>query len=50
MSWQAFDRLFAVNVRAPYFIIQLAPPLMGDGGRITNIGSGAPGSRSPCIR
>ncbi|MFD1366319.1 SDR family oxidoreductase [Actinoplanes sichuanensis] len=39
-SPQAFDRLFAVNVRAPFFLIQKALPLMGDGGRIINIGSG----------
>ncbi|AOR29936.1 short-chain dehydrogenase [Streptomyces fodineus] len=37
---EAFDRLFAVNVKAPYFIIQRALPLMGAGGRIINIGSG----------
>jgi 3-oxoacyl-[acyl-carrier protein] reductase len=37
---QAFDRLFAVNVRAPFFLIQKALPLMGAGGRIINIGSG----------
>jgi 3-oxoacyl-[acyl-carrier protein] reductase len=37
---QAFDRLFAVNVRAPFFLIQRALPLMGQGGRIVNIGSG----------
>ena len=37
---QAFDRLFAVNVRAPFFLIQKALPLMGHGGRIVNIGSG----------
>jgi 3-oxoacyl-[acyl-carrier protein] reductase len=36
----AFDRLFAVNVRAPYFLIQQALPLLRDGGRIINIGSG----------
>ncbi|WP_378067549.1 SDR family oxidoreductase [Actinoplanes subglobosus] len=37
---KAFDRLFAVNVRAPFFLIQRALPLMGDGGRIINISSG----------
>ncbi|MEU8663501.1 SDR family oxidoreductase [Actinoplanes philippinensis] len=37
---EAFDRLFAVKVRAPFFLIQKALPLMGDGGRIINIGSG----------
>ncbi|MGI5231220.1 SDR family NAD(P)-dependent oxidoreductase [Actinoallomurus sp. CA-142502] len=36
----AFDRLFAVNVRAPYFLIQRALPMLRDGGRIINIGSG----------
>ncbi|GAB2461630.1 SDR family NAD(P)-dependent oxidoreductase [Xylanimonas ulmi] len=38
---EAFDRLFAVNVRAPFFLIQRALPLMSAGGRIINIGSGA---------
>ncbi|MBA9002621.1 MULTISPECIES: SDR family NAD(P)-dependent oxidoreductase [Thermomonospora] len=35
-----FDRVFAVNVRAPLFVIQRALPLMPDGGRIINISSG----------
>ncbi|MGH3379300.1 MAG: SDR family NAD(P)-dependent oxidoreductase [Actinoallomurus sp.] len=35
----AFDRLFAVNVRTPLFVIQRALPLMSDGGRIINVGS-----------
>jgi 3-oxoacyl-[acyl-carrier protein] reductase len=34
-----FDHLFAVNVRAPYFIIQRALPLLSDGGRIITISS-----------
>ncbi|WP_131738164.1 SDR family oxidoreductase [Actinomadura roseirufa] len=34
-----FDHLFAVNVRAPYFIIQRASPLLRDGGRIVTISS-----------
>src|ERR1700754_245554 len=29
---EQFDRLFAVNVKAPYFLIQRALPLMRDGG------------------
>jgi NAD(P)-dependent dehydrogenase (short-subunit alcohol dehydrogenase family) len=37
---EAFDRLFAVNVRAPLFLIQGALPLMPDGGRIVNVSSG----------
>lgn len=36
---EAFDHIFAVNVRAPFFIIQRALPLMRDGGRIINISS-----------
>ncbi|MFJ2086445.1 SDR family NAD(P)-dependent oxidoreductase [Micromonospora chokoriensis] len=34
-----FDHLFAVNVRAPYFITQRALPLLRDGGRIITISS-----------
>ncbi|WP_433333349.1 SDR family oxidoreductase [Spirillospora sp. CA-294931] len=34
-----FDRVFSVNVRAPFFLIQRALPLMPDGGRIINISS-----------
>ncbi|MFI7213336.1 SDR family oxidoreductase [Micromonospora maritima] len=35
----AFDHLFAVNVRAPYFIVERALPLFRDGGRIITISS-----------
>ncbi len=35
-----FDRVFRVNVRAPFFIIQKALPLLGDGARIVNVSSG----------
>lgn len=34
-----FDHVFAVNVRAPFFIIQRALALLADGGRIINISS-----------
>jgi 3-oxoacyl-[acyl-carrier protein] reductase len=37
---EEFDHIFAINVRAPFFIIQRALPLMSDGGRIINISSG----------
>ncbi|ANN22357.1 short-chain dehydrogenase [Amycolatopsis orientalis] len=40
-----FDHLFAVNVRAPYFLIQRAP--MNDGGRIINISSVATRMANP---
>ncbi|WP_129667065.1 SDR family oxidoreductase [Phytoactinopolyspora endophytica] len=36
-----FDHLFAVNVRAPYFIIQRALSLLRDGGRIVTISTAA---------
>lgn len=35
-----FDRVFAINVRAPLFITQRALKLMPDGGRIVNVSSG----------
>jgi NAD(P)-dependent dehydrogenase (short-subunit alcohol dehydrogenase family) len=35
-----FDRVFAINVRAPLFIVQRALRLMPDGGRIINVSSG----------
>jgi NAD(P)-dependent dehydrogenase (short-subunit alcohol dehydrogenase family) len=38
---QEFDQTFAVNVRAPFFVIQRALPLLADGGRIINISSAA---------
>ncbi|WP_370413255.1 SDR family oxidoreductase [Streptomyces fradiae] len=36
---EAFDRLFAVNVRAPFFLVQQLLPVLRDGGAIVNIGS-----------
>ncbi|MBB6174254.1 NAD(P)-dependent dehydrogenase (short-subunit alcohol dehydrogenase family) [Nocardiopsis mwathae] len=36
---EEFDHVFAVNVRAPFFIIQRALPLINDGGRVINISS-----------
>jgi 3-oxoacyl-[acyl-carrier protein] reductase len=32
---QDFDRLFAVNVRAPYFLVQQLLPILGEGSSIT---------------
>lgn len=39
LSEAEFDRLFDVNVKAPFFIIQKALPLLSDGGRIINVSS-----------
>ena len=46
---EKFDRIFAINVRAPFFIIQRALPLMPDGGRIINISSGVTWFATPAI-
>ncbi|MGW0331547.1 SDR family oxidoreductase [Streptomyces sp. NPDC003011] len=40
MTPQEFDRLFAVNARAPFFVIQRALANLTPGGRIINISSG----------
>jgi NAD(P)-dependent dehydrogenase (short-subunit alcohol dehydrogenase family) len=44
---EAFDRSYAVNVRAPFFIVQRALPLLRDGGRIINLSSAATRIASP---
>lgn len=46
---EQFDREFAINVRAPFFITQRALPLMRDGGRIINISSGVTWFATPQI-
>jgi 3-oxoacyl-[acyl-carrier protein] reductase len=38
---EAYDELFAVNTRAPFFITQQGAKRMGSGGRIITIGTGA---------
>jgi 3-oxoacyl-[acyl-carrier protein] reductase len=38
---EAFDRLVAINTKAPLFIIQRALPLLNDGGRIINVTTAA---------
>ncbi|WP_409489235.1 SDR family oxidoreductase [Amycolatopsis sp. cmx-11-12] len=42
---ESFDHLMAVNVRAPYFLIQRAP--INDGGRIINVSSVATRMANP---
>ena len=44
-----FDREFAINVRAPFFITQRALSLLRDGGRIINISSGVTWFATPQI-
>ena len=44
---EAFDRLMAVNVRAPYFLIQRLLPVLSDGGRIVSISSVATRMANP---
>jgi NAD(P)-dependent dehydrogenase (short-subunit alcohol dehydrogenase family) len=40
VTQEQFDRSFAVNTKAPFFIVQRALPLLPEGGRIVNISSG----------
>ncbi|MFG1856045.1 glucose 1-dehydrogenase [Actinomadura geliboluensis] len=49
MSEDEFDRLFAVNVRAPFFLVQQGLGRLRDGGRIINISSGAASIALPDI-
>ncbi|MEV5755038.1 glucose 1-dehydrogenase [Actinoallomurus sp. NPDC052308] len=44
-----FDEVFAVNVRAPFFIVQQGLTRLRDGGRIINISSGAAALAMPEI-
>jgi 3-oxoacyl-[acyl-carrier protein] reductase len=46
---EQFEREFAINVRAPFFITQRALPLLRDGGRIINISSGVTCFATPQI-
>ncbi|MEV0594512.1 SDR family oxidoreductase [Nonomuraea cavernae] len=41
LTEDGFDEIFAVNVRAPFFIVQQGLERLRDGGRIINISSGA---------
>ncbi|MCA2223085.1 SDR family oxidoreductase [Nonomuraea aurantiaca] len=41
LTEDGFDEIFAVNVRAPFFIVQQGLSRLRDGGRIINISSGA---------
>jgi NAD(P)-dependent dehydrogenase (short-subunit alcohol dehydrogenase family) len=41
LTEQGFDEVFAVNVRAPFFVVQHGLERLRDGGRIINISSGA---------
>ena len=46
---EQFEREFAINVRAPFFVTQRALPLLRDGGRIINITSGVTWFATPQI-
>ncbi|MER7668423.1 SDR family oxidoreductase [Kitasatospora sp. NPDC096128] len=41
LTEEGFDEVFAVNVRAPFFVVRHGLERMRDGGRIINISSGA---------
>ncbi|MGW3666472.1 SDR family oxidoreductase [Streptomyces sp. NPDC005141] len=44
---ELFDRVIAVNAKAPFFIIQRALSIMPDGGRIINISTGLTKTANP---
>ncbi|BAJ30248.1 MULTISPECIES: SDR family oxidoreductase [Kitasatospora] len=44
---EEFDRYFAVNAKAPYFLTQRAAALMPDGGRIVNVSSAVTRTAAP---
>ncbi|GIG68834.1 SDR family NAD(P)-dependent oxidoreductase [Phytomonospora endophytica] len=46
---ETFDRLLAVNVKAPFFIIQRALAIMADDGRIINLSSAATRVARPAL-
>lgn len=39
ISEEEYDRLFAVNAKAPFFVMQEALKILEDNGRIVNIGT-----------
>ena len=45
-----FDRLFATNVKGPFFTTQHAIPRLRDGGRVINVPRTSPGARWPWPR
>lgn len=47
LTAEQYEHLFAVNLRAPFFLTQLAIPRLRDGGRIINISSLASRRASP---
>lgn len=49
VTTEAFDRSFTINVRAPFFVLQRALPLLRDGGRIINISSAVTRIASPFV-
>jgi NAD(P)-dependent dehydrogenase (short-subunit alcohol dehydrogenase family) len=46
---ESFDRSFAINVRAPFFVLQRALPRLPDGGRVINISSAVTRIASPFV-
>jgi len=47
LTEEEFDRVFAVNVKAPFFVTRLALPRLRDGGRVINVSSLAAAVASP---
>lgn len=49
LTEQDFDEIFAVNVRAPFFLVQQGLERLRDGGRVINISSGVTRIATPEI-
>ena len=47
VSLEDFDRLVAVNARAPFLMLRAVADTLADGGRVVNISSGVTGSALP---
>jgi NAD(P)-dependent dehydrogenase (short-subunit alcohol dehydrogenase family) len=47
VTLEEFDHSFAVNVRAPFFLVQQVLPMLADGGRIVNVSSGVTRMATP---
>ena len=49
LTEEEFDRIFAINAKAPLFLVKRALPLLRDGGRIINISTLATRTAPPAV-
>jgi NAD(P)-dependent dehydrogenase (short-subunit alcohol dehydrogenase family) len=48
ISEEEYDRVFAINAKAPFFVMQEALKVMEDNGRIVNLGTSLLGVTTGC--